>query len=122
MTIYDETRAQVKSLSNLIERRNGEIVKWRGAGVGKRLLHTVKVAVADIHLPKDAKMEPHIHPSTEVVAVYEGKLEMLIDGEAVTVNEKEAIIVPANVPHEVISASGGVQAVCLTMPADEGYP
>jgi len=122
LTIYDETRGELKSLSELIERRSGDVVQWHGSGTGKRLLHTVKVAVADVSLAKEAKMEPHQHEATEVVAVYEGSLEMLIGGEPVTVNEKEAIIIPANTPHELVVASGSVQAICLTMPADEGYP
>ena len=121
-TKYDETREVVATLKDLIEKREGYTVQWRGTGIGRRLLHTVKVAVADIPLPDGSKMEPHAHEATEVMAVYEGRLDMMIDGEAVTVNEKEAVIIPANTPHEVVGASGGVQTICLTMPADEGYP
>ena len=118
-------RKEIKSLSivDLEQQRNGTGVTYRGGG-GKvtRLLKKEHVAVCDAPYPVGSSLALHQHDAVEVIIVYEGELEMEIDGEITVVGARELVKIPENVPHRVKNANKASRCIGVTMPADQGYP
>ena len=118
-------REEIKSLSifDLEQQRNGTGVTYKGGG-GKviRLLKKEHIAICDAPYPAGSSLALHQHDAVEVIIVYEGELEMEIDGEITVVGARELMMIPENVPHRVKNANKASRCIGVTMPADQGYP
>lgn len=84
--------ANVKNLKDLTTYQDGAVVSKE---VLKKETGTVTVFAFD----KGQGLSEHTAPFDALVAILDGKAEIIISGKSHTVSEGEMIIMPANDPH-----------------------
>jgi quercetin dioxygenase-like cupin family protein len=87
-----------------------EIVRWSeepveqlSPGIGRQMLNTVNLTVATIHLTAGAVVPRHQHHNEQVANVLSGSARFVVGDEAAVVAAGESIVLPPDVPHEVVA-------------------
>jgi unsaturated pyranuronate lyase len=87
-----------------------EIVRWAdepveqlSPGIGRQMLSTENLTVATIHLAAGAVVPRHQHHNEQVANVLSGSARFVVGEEEAVVSGGESIVVPADVPHEVVA-------------------
>ena len=68
-------------------------------GIRRRIVTGEKVMLGKMYFPKGSKVPSHVHESEQVTNVLEGKLLFVINGQQITVNSGETLVIPSNVEH-----------------------
>jgi len=76
--------------------------------IGRQVVHTASLTVARITLREGAIVPSHQHPNEQVANVVEGRLRFTIGEEVRTVAAGESVVVPPDVPHEVVALDDSV--------------
>jgi unsaturated pyranuronate lyase len=87
-----------------------EIVRWSeepieqlSPGIGRQMLNAQNLTVATIHLAAGAVVPRHQHHNEQVANVLSGSARFVVGEEEAVVSGGESIVVPADVPHEVVA-------------------
>ncbi|MGC8765990.1 MAG: cupin domain-containing protein [Brevinematia bacterium] len=80
---------------------NTDIVVQSGGTVSLNILKKEHGNIDVFSFDRGQKISEHTSPYEATVIVIEGELKIVIGGETYTLSEKEAIVMPANVPHSL---------------------
>ena len=106
----------------------------RGEGTARNLMNINGVAVANCIFSSDTVLSRHNHEEKEWFLVYEGTLDISVDGLATKDIERlmgngsnfelkagDFIFIPPKVPH-VVSSTNGAKFIAITIPSAEVFP
>ena len=80
---------------NLDSIKEKEVVK----GFRGKFIHSENMTHAYWSIDKGADLPEHAHPHEQVVNILEGKFEMTVGGEKMTIQPGDIIVIPSNIPH-----------------------
>ena len=84
-----------------IHRWEDEPVEELTPSIGRQVVHTAGMTIAQIHLRAGAVVPRHEHAHEQVATVLEGRLRFLLGDDEQEVAAGESMFVPSGVPHEV---------------------
>ena len=67
--------------------------------IGRKVINTEKVTLAQVYLAKDAVIPTHQHESEELGCPLEGSARVELEGKEFTIHKGEVMHIPGNVPH-----------------------
>lgn len=76
-----------------------------GAVVSRTLVDRESATLTVFAFDQGQRLSEHTAPHDALLQVIDGTAEVTIDGESMTVNEEEAVVLPADVPHAVTAAT-----------------
>lgn len=65
------------------------------------LISGAKIEVGVFSYKAGEGARPHSHPHEQIIVVITGKARFTLDGEVEEINPRSAVLIPANVPHQV---------------------
>ena len=80
-----------------------------------------KVMMVFITLEHGAEVPYHTHPNEQAGMCLEGEFELTIDGDARTVKQGDAYVVPSGVEHRAVATSGKALALDIFAPPREDF-
>ena len=105
-----------------------------GRGTARNLMNINGIAVANCIFLSDTVLQRHSHEEKEWFIVYEGTLDISIDGLSTkdisrlmgngsefTLKAGDFIFVPPRVPH-VVSSTDGARFIAITIPSSPVFP
>lgn len=90
------------------------------AGIIRQVIHSERITVARISLPKGAVVPRHHHENEQVTLLQEGRLRFVFPEGDKLLSAGEVMQIPPNVPHEVEALEDSV-AVDLFAPVREDW-
>lgn len=91
----------------------GSVGLWRCSRTGDSIRHSASVSPwvdRDIHLHSD---------SEEYYFLFQGELQLLVDGSVFTLKPCEVLMVKPQVPHAVVGGNGTIEHFVVRMPAPD---
>lgn len=76
--------------------------------IGRQVVHTPSLTVARITLREGAVVPSHHHANEQVANVVEGRLRFTVGDQVREVAAGESVVVPPDVPHEVVALADSV--------------
>ena len=105
-----------------------------GECTARNLMNVNGIAVADCHFLPDTVSVRHNHPEKEWFLVYEGSINVDIDGletkdierlmgngSNFTLDSGDFIFIPQKIPH-VVTSTNGAKFIAITIPASQVFP
>jgi quercetin dioxygenase-like cupin family protein len=138
MALYkkDETPSQIEklraltaslpTLQDLSTRDNGDVVEMRSDEPGTLIFgrgcyHADEVNVARWYMSAGASIERHVHDAREWLLVYEGCMEITLNGNVHKIEAGQGIEIPPNITHKA-RWPRGTRLISVTIPSVEGMP
>ena len=105
-----------------------------GGCTARNLMNIDGIAVADCNVLPNTVSARHSHPEKEWLLVYEGSIDVDIDGletkdierlmgngSNFTLDSGDFIFIPQKIPH-VVTSTNGAKFIAITIPASEVFP
>ena len=105
-----------------------------GEGTARNLMNVGGIAIADCHFSTGTVLSRHNHEEKEWLLVYEGNIDVDIDGLETKDIERlmgngsnfslsvgDFIFIPQKIPH-VVTSLNGAKFIAITIPASEVFP
>ena len=93
----------------------------RAEGVVLKTLWGEKIMMSLVELEPGAIVPEHVHENEQAGLVLEGEFEFVIGNESKTISKGEYYMIPANVPHKVITGAIPAKALDIFSPPREDY-
>ncbi len=74
-------------------------------GFEGRMIHTEKTTIAYWNIRKDCILPRHSHVHEQTINVFEGKLQMTIGEETLTLEKGDVYVIAPNVPHAGVAVT-----------------
>ena len=97
----DEKKAILSTCYGKPESLSAMITTQPNAIVSKTILHKPVGTITLFAFDADQNLSEHTSPYDAVIQVLEGRARVTIDGEPLTVQVGQMIVLPADVPHDV---------------------
>ena len=113
--------------ANMIETHKGgsewvRVSTHAGRAFIRGLLKTDDIAVSDNYSSLGTVYKPHQHPGHEILVVYKGYIDLVVDGEHIRVNEGgKPYYFDATKEHSAVFP-GETEYIAITIPGDDGWP
>jgi quercetin dioxygenase-like cupin family protein len=96
-------------------------VQALGPGVRIRTPHGERVMISLVEIDDGAFVPAHAHPHEQAGMVLEGRMELVIGGEARTLTPGDAYIIAGGTEHAARSIGGPCRALDIFSPIREDY-
>lgn len=91
-----------------------QIKIWKGAV--SRAIHGERITVGFVELEPNLEVPEHQHENEQLGFVLQGKVTMVIDGDARELGVGETYVIPGNVPHSASTGPEGAVVVDVFNP------
>lgn len=108
-------------LKDFVVKQGAFQTSYKGGAVGYKVLTDPEVSIMNMYMAKGEVLPSHKHDSVEVVTVVHGTFKACVNGVKRDVEESETIIFKPGELHGGIALTT-LRAICISIPADEGYP
>lgn len=85
------------------------------------LLKNETIAVADVYITKDTSMSRHSHPEDEFFLLYQGRMDLTINGKKKILRTSECAHMPSNQPHSAFWPEE-TRLIAVTIPGSKDFP
>lgn len=68
-------------------------------GYQARFVHSTTMTLAYVEIDADARLPEHSHYHEQVINMLEGKFELMLAGEKLTLEPGNVVVIPPNMPH-----------------------
>jgi quercetin dioxygenase-like cupin family protein len=88
--------------------------------VGRKVMHTQNMTMAQLTMAKGAVVPEHHHINEQITTVVQGKLAFFTGGKETIVQTGESLVIPPDVPHRVEALDDTV-AIDIFAPVREDW-
>jgi quercetin dioxygenase-like cupin family protein len=95
-------------------------VEQMNALVTRQVIHAAHITIARIGIAKGGSVPTHAHVNEQVLNLISGRLQVVLDGVEVVLQDGQTLVIPPNIPHSV-AALEDVVAVDVFSPRREDW-